>query len=95
SRRHAEDRPHLRNVDTVTGPPFAGLSVEVDLVAEGDGQPYVLLGVTDERARSVSDDPSDVHSWHRLDLELAAALGHVITHLDPRGCREVAELLVQ
>lgn len=87
--------PHIRNVDIVSGPPFAGVSVEINLLHEGDGETLVRIGVMDENAHTVSDDPDDAESFHRIDVRTAAALGFAITRLDPRGAHEVGLLLMQ
>lgn len=87
--------PHIRNVDMVTGPPFASVSIEVNLLHEFAGETVVRIGFMDDDAHTVSDDPTDSESFHRIDVRTAAALGFAITHLDPRGAHEVGLLLMQ
>lgn len=86
---------HIRNVDVVDGPPFSSVTVEVNVMADGDGEPYVRVGIHDEQAHLVSDDPFDSDSFHRIGMRTASAFGFAIVHLDPRGVREVGELLLE
>ncbi|MFD1547735.1 hypothetical protein [Nonomuraea guangzhouensis] len=79
----------------MNGPPFSSVTVEVNILADGDGEPYVRVGIHDEQAHLVSDDPFDTSSFHRLDMKTAAAFGFAIVHLDPRGVREVGKLLTE
>jgi hypothetical protein len=79
----------------VEGPPFSSVTVEVNILADGDGEPYVRVGIHDEQAHLVSDDPFDANSFHRIDMKTAAAFGFAIVHLDPRGAREFGKLLTE
>ncbi|MGW5684584.1 DUF6907 domain-containing protein [Nonomuraea sp. NPDC003754] len=91
TRRHPAPDVHVRNLDAISGPPFSTVTVEVNLLQRGDLPPVVQVWVTDEAASIVGEE---TNSRHELDEPTAAALGHAITKLDPRGVREVGLALV-
>lgn len=87
------DLPHLRNIDLIDGGRFSRVSLEVNLIHEGDGETHVRLGFMDSEAHTISDDPTDAESFHRIDVATAAAIGFAIVYLDPRGLHEFGLLL--
>ena len=86
--------PHIRNIDLVDGGRFSRVSLEVNLIHEVDGETHVRLGFMDSEAHTISDDPTDAESFHRIDVATAAAIGFAIVYLDPRGLHEFGYLLI-